>query len=279
VVKVTTTTSNEPSRRPGAETDKEVGLARRRLGFWRRFTVLAVKPLMGVLTRRDWRGMANIPAQGPAILVANHMSHADPFVFGHYVYDAGRWPQYLAKASVFRLPVLGRILSAVDQIPVQRGTVDAVKALEAAIAAVEAGKCVLIYPEGTTTKEPELWPMRGKTGAARLWLATGAPVIPVVMWGPQELFDPRTHKLRLVPRAQVTVIAGEPLDLSRWEGAAPSMATLQEITEFVMLRLRDMLVEVRGGTAPPLWTGPALSPDPVLAPESDRTDAPTQSEE
>ena len=118
---------------------------------------------------------------------------------------------------------------------------------------------MLIYPEGTTTKEPDLWPMRGKTGAARLWLATRAPVVPVAMWGPEKLFDPRTHKLRPKPRTPVTVVAGPPLDLSRWDGANASTATLAEITEFFMLTLRDMLVQIRGGTAPPLWSRPTVS--------------------
>jgi 1-acyl-sn-glycerol-3-phosphate acyltransferase len=228
-------------------------VARRKVGFWQRGAVSLVKPLMIVMTKRDWRGMEHIPATGPVIVVANHMSHADPLVLAHYIYDAGRWPVYLAKASVFKIPVLGRWLHAVEQTPVERGTIDAVKALDAAVAAVDAGKCVLIYPEGSTTKEPDLWPMRGKTGAARLWLATGAPVIPVAMWGPQELFDPRTHKLRPVPRTPVTVVAGPPLDLSKWEGAPANAATLAEITEHMMLVLRDMVAEIRGGTPPPLW--------------------------
>jgi 1-acyl-sn-glycerol-3-phosphate acyltransferase len=231
-------------------------LAGRRLGFWRRLAVILVKPMMIVLSRRDWHGMENIPATGPAILVANHISHADPFALAHYVYDAGRWPRYLAKASVFRLPLVGRLLYAVEQIPVARGTIDAVKALDAAVAAVQAGNAVLIYPEGTITKEPELWPMRGKTGAARLWLTTGAPVIPVVMWGPERLFDPRAKRLRPIPGTPITVIAGSPLDLSRWSGAAPTGPVLQDITDVIMLELRDMLADIRGGTPPPLWSRP-----------------------
>lgn len=229
-------------------------MARRRLGFWRRFAVATVKPPLLLLTRRDWSGMEHIPATGGAILVANHMSHADPLVCAHFVYDSGRWPQFLAKASLFDVPVLGWLLRKVRQTPVYRGTADAAKALDAAVTAVRGGAAVIIYPEGTITKEPDLWPMRGKTGVARLALATGAPVIPVVMWGPERIFDPRTKKLRLLPRAPVTVVAGEPIDLSKWAGAAATSATLCQMTDEIMLHMRDMLAGIRGGTPPPLWT-------------------------
>ena len=232
-------------------------MARRRLGFWRRFVVMIVKPFLTVMSRRDWSGMRYLPADGGAIIAANHLSHADPLVVAHYVYDAGRWPQFLAKSSLFTIPVLGPLLRAVRQIPVHRGTVDAVRALEAAVSAVKAGDCVIIYPEGTTTRQPDLWPMRGKTGIARLWLTTGAPVVPVVMWGPQRVFDVRTKKLRLRPRTPVTVVAGPPIDLSAWDGRDPTTQVLGEITEEIMLRLRDMLAEVRGEPAPPvLYTPP-----------------------
>ena len=153
-------------------------MARRRLGFWRRLAVGLVKPTMWVMTRRDWRGLEHIPQHGPAILVANHNSHADPLVLAHYVYDSGRWPGFLAKSSLFDIAVIGPLLKAVEQTPVYRGTADAAAALDAAVSTIKAGKVVIIYPEGTTTKEPDLWPMRGKTGVARLWLATGAPVDP-----------------------------------------------------------------------------------------------------
>ncbi|MFS8478355.1 MAG: lysophospholipid acyltransferase family protein [Micromonosporaceae bacterium] len=226
----------------------------RRLGFWRRVAVVVVKPPLLLLTRRRWSGMEHIPATGGAILVANHMSHADPLVCAHYVYDAGRWPQFLAKASLFQVPVLGWLLRQVHQIPVYRGTVDAVKALEAAVAAVHRGEAVIIYPEGTITRQPDLWPMRGKTGVARLALATGAPVIPIVMWGPERLFDPRTKKLRLWPRAPVTVVAGPPIDLSRWAGATPANGVLHEMTDEIMLHLRDMLATIRGEEPPALFS-------------------------
>ena len=228
-------------------------MARRRLGFWRRLAVVLLKPPLYVLTRHTWRGIENIPASGGAIFVSNHMSHADPLVVGHFVYDGGRWPQFLAKSSLFKVTVIGPFLAAVRQIPVHRGTADAAKALDAAVAALNAGDSVIIYPEGTTSKEPDLWPMRGKTGVARLWLSTGVPVIPIAMWGPQQIFDPRTRKLRLRFRSPVTVVAGPPIDLSKWDGAPPTTANLNEITEAIMLRVRDMLAEIRGGTPPPLY--------------------------
>jgi 1-acyl-sn-glycerol-3-phosphate acyltransferase len=194
--------------------------------------------------------MDRIPATGGVIFAANHMSEFDPFVIGHYVFESGRWPQFLAKSSLFKVPILGPLLAAVKQIPVDRGTVDAAKALDAGIAAVKAGDGLIIYPEGTTPKKGDLWPQRGKTGIARLFLATGAPVVPIASWGAQQVFDPRTRKIRIRPRTPVTVIAGDPIDLSKWVGAEPTAANLYAITDEIMLVLRTMVGEIRGETPP-----------------------------
>jgi 1-acyl-sn-glycerol-3-phosphate acyltransferase len=239
-------------------------VARRRLGFWRRLVVILVKPPLVLMTRRTWRGMEHVPPAGGVIIVQNHISHADPFASAHFIYDSGRWPQYLAKASVFKIPVAGWLLRKVWQIPVERGGVEAARSLDTLTAAIEAGGAVVIYPEGTTTKEPDLWPMRGKTGAARLALATGAPVIPVVTWGPERVFDPRTAKLRIRPSMPVTVVAGQPIDLSRWAGTTPTREVLTEMTDEIMLRLCDLLAEIRGGTPPPLYQ-PGSRTDPATA--------------
>ncbi len=232
---------------------REVRVTGRRLGFWRRFAVALVKPALLLLTRRTWRGWEHIPAEGGVILVANHISQADPLAIAHFVYDSRRWPSFLAKDSLFTIPVVGWLLSAVGQIPVKRGSADAAKALDAAVDWLRRGESLIIYPEGTTTREPDLWPMRGKTGIARLWLSTGVPVIPIVTWGPQRLYDPRTPKVHLRFRTPVTVVAGPPLDLSRWDGVDPDAKTLAELTEHVMLHLRDMVAEVRGAPAPVLF--------------------------
>lgn len=228
-------------------------MARRKLGFWGRVAVGVVKPATSILTKADWRGWEHMPKDGPVILAVNHISHADPLVVARCIYDFGRWPQFLAKESLFKLPVIGAVLRGCRQIAVRRGTTDAGKALDAAVKAVREGGTVVIYPEGTTTKEPDLWPMKGKTGAARLALLTGAPVIPVAMWGPEKIFDPRTKKLRLRPRTPVWVWAAPEVDLSKWAGADPTNPVLHEVTEAIMLRLRDIIAEIRGEAPPPLW--------------------------
>lgn len=224
-------------------------MAQRRLGFWRRFAAMLVIPVLKVWTSRTWLSTENIPRTGGVIIVSNHVSHFDPLVVAHYIYGLGRWPRFLGKASLWKVPVLGGFLRKVQQIPVERGSVEAVKSLDVLIEALQQGGVVVIYPEGTTTKQPDLWPMRGKTGAARLALVTGAPVVPVANWGSERIFDPRTSKLRL-RRTPVTVISGQPVDLSRWTGAAPSRAVLEQMTEAIMQDISGLLGELRGEQPP-----------------------------
>ncbi|GAA2657086.1 lysophospholipid acyltransferase family protein [Paractinoplanes durhamensis] len=225
-------------------------MAPRKLGFWRRFAAYLCIPVLKVWTKRTWTGMANIPPTGGVIVVPNHVSHFDPLVVAHYIYGLGRWPRFLGKASLWRVPVMGPFLRKVQQIPVERGSVEAVKSLDVLIDAIHQGGVVVIYPEGTTTRDPDLWPMRGKTGAARLALVTGAPVIPVANWGAERIFDPRTSRLSLRPRTPVTVHAGKPIDLSRWNGATPSRAVLEQMTEHIMLEIQDLVGELRNEQPP-----------------------------
>lgn len=228
-------------------------VAQRRLGFLQRLAAWTVVTGMGVLTRPTWRGAEHLPRDHGFVLVVNHSSHFDPFPVAHFVHRAGVWPRFLGKASLFRLPVIGPWLTRVKQVPVERGSAEAALSVETLAAAVREGGAVVIYPEGTTTRHPDLWPMHGRTGAARVALLTGAPVIPVAQWGSHRIFDPRDGRLRLRLRTPVTVLAGPPVDLSRWSGAEPTREVLAEVTETMMLRIRDLLAEIRGGTPPPLW--------------------------
>lgn len=221
--------------------------------FWLLVSVCIVKPAMQLMTRRAWSGMRHIPLKGGLIFACNHISPADPLPMAHYIYNTGRHPRFLAKAGVFKLPVFGKLISWTGQIPVYRGSADAVKSLHTAIDEVNKGSAVIFYPEGTTTKEPDHWPMRGRTGIARLALETGAPVVPVTIWGPHRIFDPIRKKLRLRPRTPVEVRTGPPIDLSQWDGAAPTSETLEAMTETIMLAVRDQLADMRGEIPPPLY--------------------------
>lgn len=225
-------------------------MRRGKLGFWMRFAVCFLKPLLTVFTSHDWRGRENIPATGGVIFCFNHISYADPPIAAHFVYDLPRVPRFLAKESLFRMPGVGWVVGGAGQIPVYRGTGSASTSLRAAAAALARGEAVIIYPEGTVTKDPDLWPMVGKTGAARLALETGAPVIPVAQWGAQRLWDGRTKRLRLRPRTPVQLEAGPPVDLSAWSNQPLTSAVLREATDEIMRQLRDLVAGLRGETPP-----------------------------
>jgi 1-acyl-sn-glycerol-3-phosphate acyltransferase len=209
-----------------------------------------VRPIMLAITRRDWRGAENYPTDRGFIAASNHMTNIDPLTFAHFLYDHGFAPRILAKSSLFSIPVLGRILTALGQIPVHRNTADAGRSLDAAVAALEAGECVAVFPEGTLTRQPDLWPMAGKTGVARLALMTRAPVIPAAQWGPQDLLGHYEKLLKPIPPKKVTIVAGPPVDLDDLYGRPLDNATLREATERVMAAITALLEEIRGETAP-----------------------------
>jgi len=151
---------------------------------------------------------------------------------------------------VFRIPIVGRIIAACGQIPVYRESRDAARAFRDAVAAVRAGECVGIYPEGTITREPGLWPMAGKTGAARVALETGCAVIPVAQWGPQEILPPYSKRLRLLPRKTVHVLAGPPVDLEDLRGRPITSAVLRTATDRIVDAITAQLAELRGELPP-----------------------------
>jgi 1-acyl-sn-glycerol-3-phosphate acyltransferase len=221
-----------------------------RIGFWYRFAVMFIKPFSVVLTKRDWQGAEHIPLEGGVIVACNHLTYVDPLTFGHFVYETGRTPRFLAKSTLFEVPFIKYVFRGAHQIPVYRGTADAAQALSAAVEALTRGECVLIYPEGTATRDPDCWPMRARTGVARLALASGVPVIPAAQWGPQRMWAYRTKRIRLFPRTRVRVLAGPPVDLSAYVGRPQDAATLREVTDLIMARVTDLLVELRGGEPP-----------------------------
>ena len=153
-------------------------LQQRRGWAWS-LAVPIVKPALLATTTHDWRGGERIPATGGCIIALNHTSHVDPLTAAHLVYDHGRLPRYLAKSGLFKGRFMRFFMTSAGQIPVERESLAAAGAFDAAVEAVRRGECVVVYPEGTITRDPDLWPMSGRTGAVRVALATGRPLVPL----------------------------------------------------------------------------------------------------
>lgn len=214
------------------------------------FAAALIKPSVIAATSRTWIDGTKIPATGGCIVALNHISHLDPLLSAYFLYDHGRIPRYLAKAELFTNPILKRLLIGAGQIPVTRLSRDAVGAYDAAVREVNDGQCVVVYPEGTLTRDPDLWPMAGKTGAARIALATGCPVIPVGHWGAQDILYPYSARPDLFPRKSIVMKAGDPVLLDDLLDQPTSAATTREATDRIMRAVTGLVEDVRGETAP-----------------------------
>jgi 1-acyl-sn-glycerol-3-phosphate acyltransferase len=229
---------------------------------WRRASKIILWPVIQVGMKHDWHGqqnIRNIPADQGIILAINHLSYADIFADSLFAYEAGRYPVFLAKSSLFDIKVLGSIIRKLGQLPVYRGQADAALVLKDAEQGIKNGACVIFYPEATVTRDPGQWPMAAKTGAARLALATGAPVIPVAHWGAQHILPYGSFRPHLVPRTTVQVTAGPPVDLSEFEGQPPTPAVLRAATEKIMKDITALLAGIRGETPPDEPYHPAVA--------------------
>jgi 1-acyl-sn-glycerol-3-phosphate acyltransferase len=220
-----------------------------------RFAVLLVKPALLAFTRPSWRGQQHVPATGGVILAVNHISYVDPLCVTDYVLHAvHRIPRFLVKAALFTGGgIVARTMRGAEQIPVHRSTADASLALRDAVSALDRGECVVIYPEGTVSRDPDKWPMLARTGVARLALLSGAPVVPVGQWGAHELLDShREQPLRphLLPPKQVSLLAGPPVDLSGFRGQELSGPVLRGATTQIMQAVTSLVAELRGEQAP-----------------------------
>jgi 1-acyl-sn-glycerol-3-phosphate acyltransferase len=221
-----------------------------RVGFWLRLAWAVIYPLDAALFKLRWRGQQHVPRTGGVLVAANHVSYVDPLTFARFVWDSGRVPRFMAKSSLFEIFFIKWVLRGTKQIPVHRGAAEAGGSLRDAVAALEQGECVCIYPEGTVTRDPDFWPMSAKTGVARLALATDVPVVPVAQWGPQDAVDWYAKRFRLLPRKTVVCQAGPAVDLSAYRGRPVTAELLREVTDVLMAAVRDLLGEIRGQTPP-----------------------------
>jgi 1-acyl-sn-glycerol-3-phosphate acyltransferase len=217
-------------------------------GFWIRLCVVIIYPLCALLFRIRWHRLDRMPERGGVIVVINHISYIDTLLMARLIWQTGRIPRFMIKSGVFDKPVLGAIMRGSKQIPVIRGTVDAAKSLDAAVAALAAGEAVVIYPEGTITRDPAQWPMQAKSGVARLILAAPhVPVVPIGQWGAQKVLG---RKRVLLTRRRVSASLGEPLDMSRYAGRPITIDMLRSVTDETMRAVRAEVAAMRGETPP-----------------------------
>jgi 1-acyl-sn-glycerol-3-phosphate acyltransferase len=218
--------------------------------LWRAISVMVIAPLVGVLIKNKYEGQENIPRKGGIILAPNHLSYVDWGTDALFFYRSGRYPTFMIKSGAFKVPFIGWFLLKAGQLPVYRGATDAALVLKEGEKRIAQGAAVIVYPEGTATRDPELWPMVAKTGVARLALATGAPVIPVAHWGTDDILHYGDTKPKLFPRKTVRTIAGPPVDLTEWAGQARSAKALHAATEKIMADVTQLVAQLRGETPP-----------------------------
>jgi 1-acyl-sn-glycerol-3-phosphate acyltransferase len=221
-------------------------------GFWVGVTAVIFYPI-AALGKMRTTGEENIQRPGGILLVMNHISHLDPPMDAVFVHRNGRVPRFLAKDSLFRVPLFKHMISGAGSIPVYRQSVGAADSLVAAKEALRNGKLVVIYPEGTITKEPTGWPMRSRTGVARLaldCLEHDIPVLTAARWGTRDIFNSHTRRFRPFPRKKITFDVSPPVDLSGFRGRPKSNDLLREVTDLLMVRVRAQLAGLRGEEPP-----------------------------
>jgi len=191
----------------------------------------------------DWRitGLERIPERGPALLAANHVSLFDPPALASVADRRGRRVRFLAMAELFRSPVPRWLLRGLGHIPVARKSETARASLTAALTHLGWGECVGIFPEGGLARDLE--PAAGQTGAARLARWSGAPVVPVGLWGTQRVMAPG-HKGRLRGRVPIAVSIGPPLSVGPDDD-------LHEATDRIMAAICAEVARARTGYPPP----------------------------
>ncbi len=205
-------------------------------------TLVAIPPAKLWFTWR-FEDLQHIPPTGPAIVACNHISYLDPIGNAMAVIKADRRPRFLAKHELFEIPVVGSALRGAKQIPVDRSTGD-LTPLRSAESALAAGEVVVIYPEGTVTKNPDSLPMEGKTGVVRLSLASGVPVTPMASWGSQAVWQ-KSGRGSLKFGRPVWAKVGPPLDFSDRAAQANDREALREMTDQVMGAITAIVEDLR----------------------------------
>lgn len=198
----------------------------------------------------SFEGAHRIPPRGPMILASNHISYLDPFTLAFVADRRHRRVRYLAKAELFAKPGLGALLRGMGQIPVARASAAAADSLDSATDALGRGECVAVFPEGTIS--PDLEPMTGHSGTARLAAATGVPVFPVGLWGTHRILAKgRTPRWR-TGVAQVAVV-GAPIRIGADEAVESGTRRVMAAIAAAVARAREIYPQAPSGGEDPWW--------------------------
>lgn len=216
---------------------------------WRRFTTITLPSLIRGMMKLETSGQNYFP-RGGMIVAGNHLSYADWPAMALFCYEAGHYPVFTIKSPVFDVKIIGPLMRKLGQLPVYRGRADAALVLKEAEQQIARGACVIFYPEGTASRDPDHWPMVARTGVARLALSSGAPVVPVACWGAQVILPYGDKRPRLFPRKTVKIAAGSPVDLSAFAGQPLTSDTLRRATDAIMADITRLLAGLRGEQPP-----------------------------
>jgi 1-acyl-sn-glycerol-3-phosphate acyltransferase len=226
-----------------------------------RIIAFFLAPILRLIFKVEVTGMEKLPKKGAYILTPNHATNVDGLAVAYFIYIIlKRGPHFFAKEALFNIPLVGKVLLAGGQIPVfRKGGQRNDDSFKIANSYLQAGHTICVYPEGTLTREPNLWPMRGKTGAIRLALNSGVPVYPIAHWGSEQIMGRYSSKFRPGFWKKVQILVGDEIDLAKYRKENLSAQELLEATELVMRSITALVEQLRGEKAPgTLWDPVAM---------------------
>lgn len=212
------------------------------LNGWWRFGLVVVGFVRGLLFTMRVTGAERVPARGPAIVASNHVSMLDGVALALVTGERRRrMTRFLVAAEFFAKPKVAWALRLYRQIPLERGRADT-GALDEAVGTIQGGALAGIFPEGTVNPDPDSGLQRGRSGVGRIALQTGAPVIPVGIWGTQTRWPKSGLHFRRPWRRTVAIAYGEPIEP---HGGADSVEDVQVFTDLVMTGIANQVAEAR----------------------------------
>lgn len=227
--------------------------------------IVSLRPAASTLYRLKITGGEKLPKDEGYLLVGNHLSSFDAVSLMDFCDRQGFIPTIMGKATLFEVPIIKHLMKYMRVIPVYRGTSRAKEAMDIAAEYMKRGAVVAMFPEGTTTREENYWPMTAKTGAARLALRTGCTVMPYAHWGTHRVQPRYSFVPRIGMRHQVRVLVGDPIDLSDLKGGEEDYDTVRLATARIMHEITSLLEVLREEEAPDVPYDMKIDGDPFFA--------------